>query len=280
MGTRADGQRAPSPTRPGPEASSHRRLFAGRSRDLRQLAGRDHRRRVEKHGRPGTREAGGSLSDRQGPHPPGPGREEVSGKVHPDRRQYRQRSGDSPGGRQEELAPTRNGKIVDATTAARRARMRTRKQELDGEIVMPAQDEDIRIYHTPFQDIEQVAALSVGSAQECSPTSHTARRSYRRFPTSPRSPSRSSWTAAYGSLLGPVFAERSRAEARRAPDLPLGHFICVGRGRLPGPPASGDEPMEACPGLLQGGLGGNGDCGRTCCGSTTRRRTGTLGSSR
>jgi hypothetical protein len=65
-----------------------------------------------------------------------------------------------------DLPPSPNGKIVDTTTAARRARMRSRNQELEGDVVMPTGDEDIRVYHCPFQEIEQVAGLAVNSVQQ------------------------------------------------------------------------------------------------------------------
>jgi site-specific DNA-methyltransferase (adenine-specific) len=56
------------------------------------------------------------------------------------------------------------GKTLDITTASRRARRNKKKQERQGQVVMPPADEDIRLYHCRFQDLEEVARLKPASA--------------------------------------------------------------------------------------------------------------------
>jgi len=56
-----------------------------------------------------------------------------------------------------------NGKTLDVTTAARRARRRVKKAERDAKVALPLPDEAIRLYHCPFQQIEQVAGIAPGT---------------------------------------------------------------------------------------------------------------------
>jgi hypothetical protein len=57
------------------------------------------------------------------------------------------------------------GKTLDITTASRRAKRNKKKEERQGQIVMPLADDDIRLFHCRFQELEQVAGLNPVSAQ-------------------------------------------------------------------------------------------------------------------
>jgi site-specific DNA-methyltransferase (adenine-specific) len=57
------------------------------------------------------------------------------------------------------------GKTLDITTASRRARRNQKKEERQGQVVTPLADEDIRLFHCRFQELEQVAGLNPASAQ-------------------------------------------------------------------------------------------------------------------
>ena len=57
------------------------------------------------------------------------------------------------------------GKIVDILTAARRARKKTCREARDQEIIVPLPDDAIRLYHCPFQRLEETAGLSPSSVQ-------------------------------------------------------------------------------------------------------------------
>jgi hypothetical protein len=57
------------------------------------------------------------------------------------------------------------GKTLDITTASRRAKRNKKKEERLGQIVVPLADDDIRLYHCRFQELEQVAGLNAASAQ-------------------------------------------------------------------------------------------------------------------
>jgi site-specific DNA-methyltransferase (adenine-specific) len=56
------------------------------------------------------------------------------------------------------------GKILDATTAARRAKKQITRERLTGEVIEPTKDDEIRLYHCGFQDLEKVAEISPASA--------------------------------------------------------------------------------------------------------------------
>ena len=56
------------------------------------------------------------------------------------------------------------GKTLDLTTASRRARRNKKKEELDAQIIAPAADGAIRLYHCPFQELEEVAGIEPKSA--------------------------------------------------------------------------------------------------------------------
>ena len=55
------------------------------------------------------------------------------------------------------------GKILDARTAARRARRHAGKQKWEGQVVAPSADADIRLYHRQFQEIEAAAGIAPAS---------------------------------------------------------------------------------------------------------------------
>lgn len=59
-----------------------------------------------------------------------------------------------------DLPDSCEGKIVDATTAARRARRNVKKQVRDAQAIEPLGDGDIQLHHCRFQDLEQVAGIS------------------------------------------------------------------------------------------------------------------------
>ncbi len=64
-----------------------------------------------------------------------------------------------------DLPPSCEGKIFDTTTAERRARRHARREARSGQIIMPLADDDIRLYHCPFQELEQAANLKPASAK-------------------------------------------------------------------------------------------------------------------
>ena len=45
-----------------------------------------------------------------------------------------------------------NGKMMDATTAARRARRNENRAEREGKPIIPLPEDSIRLYHCPFQE--------------------------------------------------------------------------------------------------------------------------------
>ena len=57
------------------------------------------------------------------------------------------------------LPPSCNGKILDTTTAARRANRYANQTTFDGQIVTPSPKDKIRPYHCPFQELQEVAGL-------------------------------------------------------------------------------------------------------------------------
>lgn len=56
-----------------------------------------------------------------------------------------------------------NGKLMDATTAARHARRNVKKAERKGKPIIPLPEDSIRIYHCPFQELEKVAGIGSAS---------------------------------------------------------------------------------------------------------------------
>ena len=56
------------------------------------------------------------------------------------------------------------GKILDATTATRRAKKNVTQQQWKGEVIEPTKDDQIRLYHCEFQELERVAEISPASA--------------------------------------------------------------------------------------------------------------------
>ncbi len=56
-----------------------------------------------------------------------------------------------------------NGKSMDANTAARRARRIKAKKVRQGEVIVPLPADAIRLYHTPFQQLEKVAGIAPAS---------------------------------------------------------------------------------------------------------------------
>jgi hypothetical protein len=62
-----------------------------------------------------------------------------------------------------DLPPSCEGKLLDVTTAARRARRHASKQEWEGQIVVPSADENVRLYHCPFQGLEAAAGIVAAS---------------------------------------------------------------------------------------------------------------------
>ena len=57
-----------------------------------------------------------------------------------------------------------SGKIVDATTATRRARGHAKRQAIAAQVIAPLPDDAIRIYHCRFQELEEKAGIAAGSA--------------------------------------------------------------------------------------------------------------------
>lgn len=63
------------------------------------------------------------------------------------------------------LPPSNSDKILDATTAARRARRHTKREDIAAKIIQPLADDAIRLYHCPFQQLVQVAGIAPASVQ-------------------------------------------------------------------------------------------------------------------
>jgi len=61
------------------------------------------------------------------------------------------------------LPESANGKTLDATTAARRARRNVKKAEREGKVITPLPEDSIRLYHCAFQQLEQVAGIAPAS---------------------------------------------------------------------------------------------------------------------
>ena len=59
--------------------------------------------------------------------------------------------------------PEGNGKIYDTITAQRRARRNVKQDGRNGVVVEPSLDDDIRLYHCPFQELEKKAKLKRNS---------------------------------------------------------------------------------------------------------------------
>jgi biotin operon repressor len=57
------------------------------------------------------------------------------------------------------------GKTLDLTTATRRAKQNKKKEERQGQVVTPLADDDVRLFHCPFQELERVAGLKPASSQ-------------------------------------------------------------------------------------------------------------------
>ena len=56
-----------------------------------------------------------------------------------------------------------NGKTMDATTAARRARRTAAKKARQAELIVPLPEDAIKLYHCPFQQLEQIAGIAPAS---------------------------------------------------------------------------------------------------------------------
>ena len=55
------------------------------------------------------------------------------------------------------------GKLVDVTTAARRAQRNVRSQDRQAQVVVPSPNDDIRLYCCRFQELESVAGIAPSS---------------------------------------------------------------------------------------------------------------------
>jgi hypothetical protein len=58
-----------------------------------------------------------------------------------------------------------NGKMLDLTTASRRARRNVKREILAGEVVVPTPDQDIRLYNCRFQELAENSGIAPGSVQ-------------------------------------------------------------------------------------------------------------------
>jgi site-specific DNA-methyltransferase (adenine-specific) len=58
-----------------------------------------------------------------------------------------------------------NGKTLDINTAKRRAKRLSTQIRLNNEVVLPTPNDNIRLYHCPFQQIEQIAGLAPSSVR-------------------------------------------------------------------------------------------------------------------
>ncbi len=61
------------------------------------------------------------------------------------------------------MPPSADGRTLDATTAARRARRFANKKRWEGEVVKPSPADAIKLYHCPFQQLEGIAEIKPGS---------------------------------------------------------------------------------------------------------------------
>ena len=52
-----------------------------------------------------------------------------------------------------------NGKLMDATSAARRARRTAAKKARQGEVIAPLPEDAIRIYHCDLKDLQELRVL-------------------------------------------------------------------------------------------------------------------------
>lgn len=57
------------------------------------------------------------------------------------------------------LRPSLTDRIMDATTAGRHARCHIKKEEIAAKVIIPLPDDAIRLYHCPFQQLEEVAGI-------------------------------------------------------------------------------------------------------------------------
>ena len=57
------------------------------------------------------------------------------------------------------LPPSCNGKILDTTTASRRANRYANQTTFNGQVIKPLPQDKIRLYHCPFQELQEVAGL-------------------------------------------------------------------------------------------------------------------------
>jgi ParB-like chromosome segregation protein Spo0J len=57
------------------------------------------------------------------------------------------------------LPPSRNGEMLDTTTAARRVRRQAQEKVWEGKIDKPLPSDSIRLYHCRFQDLRETAGL-------------------------------------------------------------------------------------------------------------------------
>ena len=74
-----------------------------------------------------------------------------------------------------------NGKTMDATSAARRARRTAAKKARQGEVIMPLPEDSIRLYHCrASKTLEKVAGIAPHPSTPSSPTFPTARTFCRR----------------------------------------------------------------------------------------------------
>jgi site-specific DNA-methyltransferase (adenine-specific) len=55
------------------------------------------------------------------------------------------------------------GKTLDITTASRRARRNKTREEGQGQVITPVADDDIRLFHCRFQELEQAAGIGLKS---------------------------------------------------------------------------------------------------------------------
>jgi hypothetical protein len=65
----------------------------------------------------------------------------------------------------QQLPPSCDNKIVDVTTAKRRARRQARKEARESRIIKPLEHSDIQIHHCGFQGLEEVAGITPGSVK-------------------------------------------------------------------------------------------------------------------
>ena len=63
-----------------------------------------------------------------------------------------------------DLPPNCQGKVLDVTTAKRRARRNVKQTESRGAIITPLTGDAIQIHHCPFQQLEEMAGLQPASA--------------------------------------------------------------------------------------------------------------------